>query len=59
MNINTQRRRKITQRQAARVLRVSHEHLNRVIHGKHKNAALLSLYHDLLAQNQPATPEIK
>lgn len=43
-------RRKITQRQAARVLRVSHEHLNRVIHGTQKNHPLLALYHDLIAQ---------
>jgi hypothetical protein len=58
-NINKQRQRKITQRQAARVLCVSHEHLNRVIHGKETSPRLLALYHDLIARqpNQPQSPQ--
>jgi hypothetical protein len=54
-NINKPCRRKITQRQAARVLHVSHEHLNRVIHGKEKSPRLLALYNELISQQTKPT----
>ena len=38
----------ISQRHAARILGVSFEHLNRVLHGHRKSERLLTLYQQLL-----------
>jgi predicted XRE-type DNA-binding protein len=58
-SINKPRPRKINQRQAARILHVSHEHLNRVIKGKWKNPQLLALYRDLIARHSNPKPSTK
>lgn len=43
---------KIYQRQAAKILHVSPEHLNRVINGKVSSPRLMSLYRELVAKHQ-------
>ncbi len=61
------RKRRLTQRRAAAILGVGHEHLNRVIRGHRHNPRLLEEYQHLVAQseqcgaagsqvNKPATP---
>ncbi|HEV2331199.1 MAG TPA: hypothetical protein VGY56_20650 [Verrucomicrobiae bacterium] len=49
----------MSQTQAARVLHVSREHLNRVLNGKVKSRRLLALYNDLIDRQttKPTTHE--
>jgi len=43
---------RLSQTDAARTLRVSREHLNRVLHGKWKSPSLLARYNDLITVHQ-------
>jgi hypothetical protein len=43
----------LSQTEAARALRCSREHLNRVLQGKLKSRRLLGLYHELITRQKP------
>jgi len=47
---------KPSQGEAARILRVSREYLNRCINGTEKNPTLLACYNDLIAPKTPTPP---